>query len=84
MRFFHTVVGAFALISSVVAQTAPSLGFTSAPSSVRAGQTYTIEYAAPAGQPVTITLRKGASNNLDTIGALTSKFVSAQGIRLAC
>ncbi|GME60845.1 extracellular matrix protein [Neofusicoccum parvum] len=71
MRFFQSIVGAFALASSVVAQTAPALGITSAPTSVTAGQTYTIEYAAPVGQPVALLLRKGDPNDLQTVATLT-------------
>lgn len=73
MRFFSTIVGAAALISSVVAQ---DLGITKAPSSVQAGQTYTIEYTAPAGAAVSLILRKGDPNNLDTLTTLTCEFTN--------
>ncbi|KAH7060789.1 hypothetical protein B0J12DRAFT_344140 [Macrophomina phaseolina] len=69
MRFFHAFVGTVALISSAVAQ---SVSFTNVPTSVEAGRTYVIEYNAPAGQSVSIILRKGNPDDLDTITTLTS------------
>ncbi|EON64295.1 hypothetical protein W97_03526 [Coniosporium apollinis CBS 100218] len=71
MRFFQAILAASAFVGSALAQT--NLALTSVPSEVVAGNTYTITYTAPdLDQPVTITLRKGDPNNLNTIGELTS------------
>ncbi|KAJ9623516.1 hypothetical protein H2203_005778 [Taxawa tesnikishii (nom. ined.)] len=73
MHFFKTLaLGASALASFAAAQSA-NLGFTSTPTSVKAGTPVTIKYTAEnLDSPVTITLRKGDPNNLSTIGVLTS------------
>ncbi|KAF2225444.1 hypothetical protein BDZ85DRAFT_66640 [Elsinoe ampelina] len=73
MRFLHFLsVSAIALASFAAAQSAV-LGFSEVPTSVRAGQPATIRYTAEdLSEPVTITLRKGDANDLETIQTLTS------------
>ncbi|KAK8222832.1 hypothetical protein BKA81DRAFT_350587 [Phyllosticta paracitricarpa] len=73
MRFFTTIVSAFALVATAVAQSA-SVQITDYPQSVTAGQTYTIKYTATdINKPCTLTLRRGNPNDLTTISTLTSK-----------
>ncbi|KAI9889141.1 MAG: hypothetical protein M1814_005732 [Vezdaea aestivalis] len=67
MHFIQTLLvgaSAFALASA-------QLAFTSFPSSVEVGKTYTLTYSGGSG-PVTILLRKGSSNDLRTIATLSS------------
>ncbi|KAF4553526.1 Hypothetical protein D9617_6g092570 [Elsinoe fawcettii] len=73
MRFLSTLsASAIALASFAAAQSAV-LGFSEVPTSVRAGQPATIRYTAEdLSDPVTITLRKGDADDLDTIQTLTS------------
>lgn len=71
MHFFKAIVGTVALASTVVAQL--TLGITKAPTSVTAGETYTIEYLATDSAPVTLTLRKGASTDLKVVNVLSCK-----------
>ncbi|KAH7076800.1 Ser-Thr-rich glycosyl-phosphatidyl-inositol-anchored membrane family-domain-containing protein [Paraphoma chrysanthemicola] len=65
MRFFEIVVSGAALISSAFAVTIDSYPTAG----VVAGQTYQITYS-PKDAPATFVLRKGASNNLDTVGTI--------------
>ncbi|KAK8213409.1 hypothetical protein M8818_002708 [Zalaria obscura] len=65
-------IGASVLASYALAQST-RLAFTSTPASVTAGQAVTIKYsAADTTAPVTIILRKGDPNDLQTIAVLTS------------
>jgi len=64
MRFFEIVISGAALISSALAVTIDTY-----PTAVVAGTTYQITYS-PKDQPATFILRKGASNNLDTVGEI--------------
>lgn len=48
-----------------------AITFNSAPSTVVAGQTYTLTWAADGTGPVTILLRAGPSINLQTVGTIT-------------
>jgi len=58
---------------SVLASSVFALTFTSAPSTVVAGSTYTLTYTTDdTTDPVSIVLRKGNPAALDTIGTLTS------------
>ncbi|KAF2397599.1 hypothetical protein EJ06DRAFT_584517 [Trichodelitschia bisporula] len=67
--YFRTILSVAVLAASAMAQ----LMFTSVPTSVQAGQQYTIQWSGgDATQPVTILLRKGESGNLGTVGTLTS------------
>ncbi|KAF2773234.1 hypothetical protein EJ03DRAFT_323741 [Teratosphaeria nubilosa] len=64
------ILGAFAGFAA--AQSA-SLTFTSVPDSITEGQAVTLKYTTnDASSPVTITLRKGDSNNLQTVSTLTT------------
>ncbi|KAK7554603.1 Ser-Thr-rich glycosyl-phosphatidyl-inositol-anchored membrane family-domain-containing protein [Phyllosticta citricarpa] len=75
MRFFTTIVSAFALVATAVAQSA-SVQITDYPQSVTAGQTYTIKYTATdINKPCTLTLRRGNPNDLTTISTLTTDAV---------
>ncbi|KAK5004552.1 hypothetical protein LTR28_008754, partial [Elasticomyces elasticus] len=66
------ICGATALASFAAAQST-TLGFSQVPTSVVAGQSYTVTYyAADTTHPVTIILRKGDPANLQTIEVLTS------------
>ncbi|TKX22468.1 hypothetical protein C1H76_5250 [Elsinoe australis] len=73
MHFFSTVAAGAIAFASLAAAQSTVLGFTSVPTSVRAGQAATIRYdAQDLSEPVTITLRKGDADDLDTIQTLTS------------
>ncbi|OCK85108.1 hypothetical protein K432DRAFT_377949 [Lepidopterella palustris CBS 459.81] len=73
MRFFASALfAASALVSMVVAQSA-TLKFTDFPSSVVAGNSYTLKWDTTDNTtPITITLRKGPSGTLSTIKDLTT------------
>ncbi|KAF2836412.1 hypothetical protein M501DRAFT_236858 [Patellaria atrata CBS 101060] len=73
MRFFTTALaGASALVSLVAAQSL-TLQFRGLEGLYTVGVPTTISYVAPdLEDPVTITLRRGESGNLDTIATLTS------------
>ena len=66
MRFFGLVLSGAALISATLA-----VEFNSWPESVKAGETVTLTYS-PKDAATTIILRKGASDDLDTLDTLTS------------
>ncbi|KAI9681138.1 MAG: hypothetical protein M1817_002420 [Caeruleum heppii] len=71
MHFFKTVLVAASALSLASAQAI--LAFTSTPTSVTAGEPVTITYAGgDASAPVSIILRQGSSNDLRTVGTLTS------------
>ncbi|KAK4507920.1 hypothetical protein PRZ48_001655 [Zasmidium cellare] len=60
-------------LAALAAAQSATLGFTSVPKDITAGQPEAIEYkAADLNSPVTIILRKGASTDLKTISTLTS------------
>lgn len=60
-------------LAALAAAQSATLGFTSVPKDITAGQPEAIEYkAADLNSPVTIVLRKGASTDLKTISTLTS------------
>ena len=70
MRFFQAVLSSAAFAALIAA-----LEINQFPSSgVVAGTTYTITYSPADDVPTTFILRQGQSNNLDTIGTLTSMF----------
>jgi len=63
----------FTAIALLASSVFGAVTFTSVPSGISAGQSYTLLYSADdTTTPVTITLRKGNPQNLDTIGALTT------------
>ena len=65
MRFFETILFAAGLVAAVTIDQYPS--------SLVAGQTYTITYSPADGGPTTFLLRQGPSTDLTTIETLTSK-----------
>lgn len=67
------VVGA-ALVASVVAQ--GRLAFTSTPGTAVQGSSYNISWSGGDGSAVTLTLRKGDPNDLETIGILGQGIIS--------
>ncbi|KAI9669010.1 MAG: hypothetical protein M1831_000602 [Alyxoria varia] len=72
MQFKASIVGAAAFALSVAAQSSNVL-FTKTPDSVSAGESVDIGYkVANPSQPATILLRRGDSNNLQTVSVLTS------------
>ena len=71
MRFFTAV--ASAAFAALAAAQSNGLGFTSTPTSAQAGSQVTIRYNAPNDNPVTITLRKGDPDNLQTIQVIAGK-----------
>lgn len=78
MRFFDIVL-AGALAASAYAQS--KIAITSAPKNVQAGSSVTIKWSGgDSSAPVTITLREGPSNNLNTITTLTSTCSHYSGI----
>ncbi|KAI1919150.1 hypothetical protein LOZ58_002075 [Ophidiomyces ophidiicola] len=71
MHFFKTLLAGAALVASAVAQ--GKLAFTSFPSNVHVGSPVTVTWSGGAlNTPVTITLRKGPSNNLKDVAVLTA------------
>lgn len=66
MRFFDVVLSGAALISAAMA-----VQFTSFPTSIEPGKTYTLEWTPADDTPTTIKLRQGDPNDLDTIATLT-------------
>ncbi|KAK2741916.1 hypothetical protein FQN57_005475 [Myotisia sp. PD_48] len=71
MHFFKTLVAGALLVASTVAQ--QTLQFTSFPTTLTPGQAFNVQWiGGDATLPVTITLRKGPSGNLDDIAVLTS------------
>jgi len=67
MRFFETILSGAALVAAAMALTIDTY-----PSSVVAGQTYTITYSPKDNTPTTFLLRQGPSGNLNTIDTLTT------------
>ncbi|PYI18860.1 hypothetical protein BO99DRAFT_158961 [Aspergillus violaceofuscus CBS 115571] len=75
MRASSSLVAAFACLAQIgIAEAA--LSFTQWPSVIRAGQPTTLNWQTDSDAPVTVTLRKGNSQNLDTVQTLAS---NAQG-----
>ncbi|KAI1972355.1 hypothetical protein LOZ51_006723 [Ophidiomyces ophidiicola] len=71
MHFFKTLLAGAALVASAVAQ--GKLAFTSFPADVKVGSPVTVTWSGGAlNTPVTITLRKGPSNNLKDVAVLTN------------
>lgn len=67
MRFFEIAVSGAALLAAAFA-----IELNEVPSSIVAGETYTITYSPKDDVPTTFVLRKGDPNNLDTVGTLTT------------
>jgi len=60
---------------AVYAVAQSSIAFTSFPTNVQAGQTYNLTWeGGDSTQPVTILLRQGDPNNLQTVTSLTSTY----------
>ncbi|RAH66259.1 GPI anchored serine-threonine rich family protein [Aspergillus aculeatinus CBS 121060] len=75
MRASNSLVAAFACLAQIgIAEAA--LSFTQWPSVIHAGQPTTLKWQTDSDAPVTVTLRKGNSQNLDTVQTLAS---NAQG-----
>lgn len=73
MRFFQSALLAVSALASVALAQSSTLSFTNVPTSVIVGKSYTIEWkTTDTTSPITITLRKGPSGNLQTISTLTS------------
>jgi len=73
MRFFQSALLAVSALASVALAQSSTLSFTNVPTSVTVGKSYTIEWkTTDTTSPITITLRKGPSGNLQTISTLTS------------
>jgi len=73
MRFFQSALLAVSALASVALAQSNTLFFTNVPTSVTVGKSYSIQWkTADTTSPVTITLRKGPSGNLQTISTLTS------------
>jgi len=71
MQLIRSLACAASFVALVAAQSS-SLGFTSVPTTAKAGTAVEVKYDAPdLSEPVTITLRKGDADNLDTIATLT-------------
>ncbi|KAF3481994.1 extracellular matrix protein [Arthroderma uncinatum] len=71
MQLFKTLLAGAALVASVVAQ--GQIAFTSFPSNLVAGKPFEVKWTGGApGAPVTITLRKGPSDDLKDVAVLTS------------
>ncbi|KAF1829824.1 hypothetical protein BDW02DRAFT_573637 [Decorospora gaudefroyi] len=68
MRFFETILSSAALIAAVAALTIDEYPV----GGVVAGETYTITYSPADDVPTTFVLRQGDSDDLDTIGTLTT------------
>jgi hypothetical protein len=66
MRFFEVVLSGAALVSTALA-----VEFNSWPAALKAGSTVTLTYS-PKDAATTIILRKGPSDNLDTLDTLTT------------
>ncbi|PYH41211.1 GPI anchored serine-threonine rich family protein [Aspergillus saccharolyticus JOP 1030-1] len=70
MRASDSLVAAFACLAQVgIAQAA--LSFTQWPEVIHAGQPTTLKWQTDSETPVTVTLRKGDSQNLDTVQTLS-------------
>jgi len=73
MRFFQSALLAVSALASAALAQSSTLSFTNVPTSVIVGQSYKIEWkTTDTTSPITITLRKGPSGNLQTISTLTS------------
>lgn len=73
MRFFQSALLAVSALASMALAQSSTLLFTNVPTSVTVGKSYTIEWkTTDTTSPITITLRKGPSGNLQTIATLTS------------
>jgi hypothetical protein len=68
MLFTRLALASTALFSVALAQA--TVAFTSVPAIAEAGETYNITWGGGNGDPVTLTLRKGDPNDLDTIAIL--------------
>jgi hypothetical protein len=78
--FFRVSLAVATFVSAVLAQS--GIAFTSVPTSVIAGQTYTITWSGGDNtQPATITLREGDPNNLQTVGTITSESLPSKRYR---
>ncbi|KAL8842703.1 MAG: hypothetical protein Q9170_000359 [Blastenia crenularia] len=73
MHFTKSLLIGAAAIVAVIAQSSP-IAFTSTPASVTAGQSVTLRWGGGNdNQPVTITLKRGDTNNLQTVALITGK-----------
>merc|ERR1711881_619168 len=73
MYMLKSVVSVAVFAAYAAAQAAGQLAFTTLPGSIQAGQSYTLEWAGgDATAPVTIILRQGDPNNLDTVSTITT------------
>ena len=72
MFFSRVLLASVALLSYAAAQNT-RIAFTSVPAAVIGGETYNITWGGGDGSAVTVTLRKGNPDNLDTIGVLADK-----------
>merc|ERR1711881_638803 len=74
-----SVVSVAVFAAYAAAQAAGQLAFTTLPGSIQAGQSYTLEWAGgDATAPVTIILRQGDPNNLDTVSTITTTATGAR------
>lgn len=72
MQLFQSLLAGAALVAAAVAQDG-RLSFTSFPEDVSVGEPVTVTWAGGIpSEPVTITLRRGVSDNLDDVAVLTS------------
>ncbi len=73
MRFFTALFGIVTFAVAALAQ-GGGIAFTSTPSSVSVGQSYTVTWSGgDPTQPVTIILREGNPSALTTVSTITSK-----------
>ncbi|KAL8944983.1 MAG: hypothetical protein Q9211_000416 [Gyalolechia sp. 1 TL-2023] len=71
MHFTKSLLVGAAAIVAVIAQSSP-IAFTSTPASVQAGRSVVLRWGGgDENQPVTITLKRGDSNNLRTVSLIT-------------
>ncbi|MDI1491366.1 MAG: hypothetical protein OHK93_002575 [Ramalina farinacea] len=79
MLFTQSFVLFASLISSAIAQTSNRISFTQTPpSSVKAGSSVTLKWSGGNDQPVTITLKQGDPNNLQTVSLITGNGMNGQ------
>ncbi|KAI4177947.1 MAG: hypothetical protein LQ343_000031 [Gyalolechia ehrenbergii] len=71
MHFIKSLLIGAAAIVAVIAQSSP-IAFTSTPASVQAGRSVVLRWGGgDDNQPVTITLKRGDANNLQTVSLIT-------------
>ncbi|RAL09794.1 uncharacterized protein BO97DRAFT_457376 [Aspergillus homomorphus CBS 101889] len=75
MRASDTLVAAFACLAQIGIAEA-TLSFTQWPAVIRTGQPTTLKWQTDSDAPVTVTLRRGAAQDLDTVQILSN---NAQG-----